>query len=318
MDRKIVISRTWKKRGIQQYFSLLQFANEFWDFEIDAHILIDDWTHNDDWTNEINKLNNPHRKGFPMSVTFYDMQDLEDWYVKNGLLKRGDFIGFRGFIHIYHLLLYYYLLEEKGINYLVSYDDDIYFNKKVSAEINEIDGLVLNKIPFVIDEDNYPISDKGMMVKLSNLFGRDLTSEYYTNNPKGLGVNAGFMGIDLVSVFHPFLGENFSNFLNLFEVVAPEYKTLDTPYSYADKILFDTQEQSFLSIMLHCFATKQLFRLSNNLGYFFDTPIQEAVNKSKLIHFTGDRKYDPIFPKLVTDFLKRNGHNNVTPDWFYY
>jgi len=70
--------------------------------------------------------------------------------------------------------------------------------------------------------------------------------------------------------------------------------------------------------MLHCFSTKPLFRLSNNLGYFFDTPIQEAVNKSKLIHFTGDRKYDPIFPKTIIEFLKKNGHNHITTDWFYY
>jgi hypothetical protein len=70
--------------------------------------------------------------------------------------------------------------------------------------------------------------------------------------------------------------------------------------------------------MLHCFATKELFRLGGALGYFFDTPIQEAVNKSKLIHFTGDRKYDPLFPKIIIDFLKKHGHNNITPDWFYY
>lgn len=317
MDRKIVISRLWKKRGIQQYFSLLQFSNEFWDFEIDAHILIDDWTHNDDWTNEIQSLDNPHRPNFPMSVTFYSISELKEWYVTNKIINRVDFDKLRGFIHIYHLLLYYYLYVEKGISYIVSYDDDVYFNKKVSSELTELDGLVLNKIPFVIDEDNYPISDKGMMYKLSQYFDMDLTSDYYSNNPKGVGANAGFMGIETSTIFSPFK-DNFGELLKLFEYKSPELKSIDEPYTYADKVIFDTQEQSFLSIMLHCFSTKNLFRLSNNLGYFFDTPIQEAVNKSKLIHFTGDRKYDPIFPKLVTDFLKRNGHNHITPDWFYY
>ena len=46
--------------------------------------------------------------------------------------------------------------------------------------------------------------------------------------------------------------------------------------------------------------------------------LQKMVNKSKLIHFTGDRKYDPQFPKIIIDFLKKHGHNNITPDWFYY
>jgi hypothetical protein len=104
----------------------------------------------------------------------------------------------------------------------------------------------------------------------------------------------------------------------MFDLVSPSDKSIDEPYHYSDKLIFDTQEQSYLSIMLHCFSTKPLFRLSNNLGYFFDTPIQEAVNKSKLIHFTGDRKYDPIFPKTIIEFLKKNGHNHITTDWFYY
>lgn len=317
MDRKIVISRMWKKRGIQQYFSLLQFSKEFWDFEIEAHIMIDDWTHNDDWAKEIEKLNTPHRPGFPMTIFFYTIKEVKEWYLKNGLLGSELFDNLKGMVHTYHLLLYYYLYEEKGINYLVSYDDDVYFNKRVSAELTEVDGLVLNKVPFVIDEDFYPISDKAMMYKLSKYFDRDLSVEYYKNNHKGIGANTGFMGIDLSVVFEPFNGE-IDEIMSLFDYISPELKSIDEPYSYSDKVLFDTQEESFLSIMLHCFSTKQLFRLSNNLGYFFDTPIQEAVNKSKLIHFTGDRKYDPIFPKLVTDFLKRNGHNNVTPDWFYY
>lgn len=317
MDRKIVISRLWKKRGIQQYFSLLQFANEFWDFEIDAHILIDDWTHNDDWSKEIQHLNNPHRPNFPMSVNFYSIDELRDWYVKKKLLTNEDFHKFRGFIHVFHLLLYYYLYVEKGIDYLVSYDDDVFFNRKVSDELIEVDGLVLNKIPFVIDEDNYPISDKGMLYKLSQYFGRDLITEYFKRNPKGVGVNAGFMGVELPTVFEPFRN-NITEILSMFDYKSPIERSVDEPFHFSDKVIFDTQEQSFLSVMLHCFTNKDLFRLSNNLGYFFDTPIQEAVNKSKLIHFTGDRKYDPIFPKLVTDFLKRNGHNNITPDWFYY
>jgi hypothetical protein len=317
MDRKIVISRLWKKRGIQQYFSLLQFSKEFWDFEIDAHILIDDWVFRDDWTNEIESLNTPHRPNFPMNITFYSINELKDWYVQNNILSPNDFNHLRSFIHINHLLLYYYLYVEKGIDYVVSYDDDVVFNKKVSEELEEVDGLVLNKIPFIVDEDYYPISDKGMMYKLSQHFGRDLSIDYYRNNPKGIGSNAGFMGIELNTVFAPFK-DNFRKLFNMFDLVSPSDKSIDEPYHYSDKLIFDTQEQSYLSIMLHCFSTKPLFRLSNNLGYFFDTPIQEAVNKSKLIHFTGDRKYDPIFPKTIIEFLKKNGHNHITTDWFYY
>ena len=317
MDRKIVVSRLWKKRGILQYFSLLQLSKEFWDFEIDAHILIDDWTFRDDWTSEIESLNTPHRPGFPMSITFYSVNELRDWYIGKGILNSGDFENLRGFIHIHHLLLYFYLYVEKGIDYILSYDDDVVFNKRVTEELTEVDGLVANKIPFVVDEDYYPISDKGMMYELSRYFDRDLSVEYYRNNPKGIGANAGFMGIETSTVFSPFK-DNFRDLFELFDLVNPNKKSIDEPYNYSDKLIFDTQEQSYLSIMLHCFSTKKLFRLSNNLGYFFDTPIQEAVNKSKLIHFTGDRKYDPIFPKLIIEFLKKNGHNNITTDWFYY
>jgi hypothetical protein len=317
MNRKLIVSRMWTKRGIQQYFSLLQISKEFWDFEIEAHILIDDWTHDDDWTKEIEKLNNPHREGFPMSVEFYTKEELKQWYHSNNIIDKSVFDNMKGFLHIYHLLLYFYLYVEKGIDYLVSYDDDIVFNKKVSPELNEIDGLITNKTPFVIDEEYFPMSDKSMFVGLSNYFNRDLTPDYYRNNIRGVGANAGFMGIETSSIFSSFK-DNFMGLLSLFDYKSPNLKSIDEPYHYTDKVLFDTQEQSFMSIMLHCFATKELFRLGGALGYFFDTPIQEAVNKSKLIHFTGDRKYDPQFPKIIIDYLKKHGHNNITPDWFYY
>ena len=61
----------WTKRGIQQYFSLLQLSKEFWDFEIDAHILIDDWSYSDDWTKEMEKLNNQNlRKILLLNILF--------------------------------------------------------------------------------------------------------------------------------------------------------------------------------------------------------------------------------------------------------
>jgi len=315
MSRKIVVSRLWKKKGIQQYFSLLQLSKEFWDFEVDAHILIDDGEHKDDWSGEIDRLSTPHRPKFPMKVTFYSMSEIEGWYISNGLLRKEECEKLKSFVHIYHILLYYYLLVEKGVNYLVTYDDDIFFNKKAANSLSEIDGLVESQIPFVVNEDFCPMSDKGMFYKLSQHFGRDLTSDYHNNNPNGVGANAGFMGIDLYSIFHPFINK-MDVLLSLFE-----FKTESTPdeiMTFSDRRLYDTQEQSFLSIMSHCFSTKPIFRLGNSLGYFFDTPIQEAINKSKLIHFTGDRKYDPIFPKVVIDFLKNNGHNNITTEWFYY
>ena len=317
MDRKIVVSRLWKKRGIQQYFSLLQFSKEFWDFEIDAHILIDDWSHKDDWTDEIVRLSTPHRPNFPMKITFYTIEEIENWLVKKVGISAKWISKFDNFKHIYHLLLYFYLYKEKGIDYLVSYDDDVVFNKKVAGGIDEVDGLITKKIPFVIDENHCPISDKGMFYKLCKHFDKDLTQDYYKFNPNGLGVNAGFMGIDLDIIFK-FFEDDFEELLSLFDYTFFDKSLLDLSYTFAEKRLHDTQEQSFLSIMTHCFSSQEIFRLSNNLGYFFDTPIQEAVNKSKLIHFTGDRKYDPIFPKVVIEFLKNNGHKNVTTEWFYY
>ena len=317
MNRKLTVSRMWTKRGIQQYFSLLQLSKEFWDFEIDAHILIDDWSYSDDWTIEIEKLNNPHREGFPMSVTLYTKEDLKNWYHEKNYIDKDLFDSLKGFLHIYHLLLYFYLYIEKGVDYLISYDDDVVFNRRISGDLNEIDGLIVNKTPFIIEEENFPISDKSMMVKLSKYFNRDLTSDYYKNNIRGTGANAGFMGIETSSIFSSYK-DNFTGLISLFNFKSPKLKSIDEPYHYSDEILFNTQEQSFLSIMLHCFSTKEIFKLGGELGYFFDTPIQESVNKSKLIHFTGDRKYDPIFPKMVIDFLKSHGHNNITPDWFYY
>lgn len=312
MSRKVVVSRLWKKRGIQQYFSLLQLSKEFWDFEIEANILIDDWSFEDDWTKEIDKLSTPHREGFPMTINFYTMDDLSEWYIKNNLLTKDEFYGLRNFIHIYHVLLYYYLMQEKGIEYLITYDDDVYFNDKIGMELSEIDGLVLNNRSFVIDETKCPISDKGMFYKLSEYFGYDISKEYYKNNYNGVGVNAGFMGINLNSVFYPFIGD-IKSLLNLFE-----FKDDKTFMSDVEKRLYDTQEQSFLSIMTHCYSPESVFRLGPDLGYFFDSPIQESLNKSKIIHFTGERKFDPMFRKVITDFLRKNGFNNITTGWFYY
>ena len=317
MNRKLVVSRMWTKRGIQQYFSLLQLSKEFWDFEIEAHILIDDWSHSDDWTLEIEKLSTPHREGFPMTIIFYTKEELKDWYDKNDYLSEKQFDGVKGLVHFYHILLYFYLYVEKNIDYLVTYDDDIIFNRKVSESLNEIDGLISSKTPFIIEETRFPISDKSLLYKLSEYYGRDLTSDYYRDNHRGVGTNAGFMGIETSAIFSEFKGD-VSSMVNLFNFKSPKLKSVDEPYSYSDEILFNTQEQSFLSVMSHCFSTKEVFRLGHSLGYFFDTPIQESVNKSKIIHFTGDRKYDPIFTKIIIDYLKKHGHNNVTPEWFYY
>jgi hypothetical protein len=290
MGRKLVVGRMWSARTVQQYVALHQLHSQFWDFELEVHLLIDNLANFDEYLPKMVELDDANRPGFPMRVIYYTIPQVDAWLRTQGIPEHA-FERFRHYKQVYNLFFMYYLWKELGIEYMLTFDDDIMLN----GDLGEVDDLVVRRRPWVIDERVHCLSDKSMLVRLSTHFKQDLTKRYYAANPMGYGCNEGFMGVNLRTLFRPF--GDYMPFLGLFSFDRPA--PAEGP---AVLELWETQLQSFVSVMTHCFSVERPVRLGD--GYMSsDLPLDQCLD-SKVLHFTGDRKYGPMFRLMQERYIK--------------
>lgn len=250
---KIIVSNLMRAKNKQSFFALHQIQSKiksnYPDVSIEFHIL---------WDSSDNELNLQDDKKWSdlidshipnlnsYSKDFFN-QYVEEYY---GLDYKENFSKWKA---VYFILMAHYLRRAKLEHYYVIYDDDILIND----DFKFITDLALSKTPFGITEPVNANCDKVMFNKLVDLYGQDFYHVYMARNPKALGFNAGFQGIDL-SIYDNFLSvDRFKILLDLFE-----YKSVFDENGQeiwdSRRFLIDTQQQSFFGLMNTVLSKKDI------------------------------------------------------------
>ena len=246
-------------------------------------------------------INNPNlemqeiaRKIVPADIDlfFYTNEDLEN-YVRSRNIE-PNLENYKTWEWIYHIILYHMLCVERGVDYLLTYDDDILFN---AVEYREIVHFVTNKIPFTI-ADQYNDADKPMMGKLVEKFGNELFENYYRCNGNGYSGNSGFMGFNNSTMKLFESKEDFEWLLNAFTYKKWDHQTMQGVPWDGYKVLL--QEQSLLSVLNRAYSNKQHILLFERDGYILTQDI-EKMKRSKIMHFISTTKYDQFYLSLIED-----------------
>lgn len=285
MKNNIAVARLWHKLGKYEYFCLKQLIETFPDIQFDFHIVLDQDMHHDEWTAKILDLNlnlKTYSKEFMQSYAkIYDI-DLQQY-------------DFNKFIHLYHILIGHYLRRVEMYDYMLTYEYDIIFN---TVDLKEVQECLIDRISFGIHEPDNANCDKALLNQICQLYQTDITSILKTNNMNLLGCNAGFQGISL-KLFDEFLSKSgFNTMLSIFDFDGI-YKKDGTEKWGWERTVFDTQEQSFYSLMNQLYSSE--FKILNTDKYFFapcwddfDGYIDRAM-KSNIVHFTGHVKSTRMF-----------------------
>lgn len=282
----ISVARLWYRKGREEYFSIKQLLQYFNDIDFDFHIVLSEPDHKDEWSDKIDQLN--------LNIKYYSKEDMDKYFI-NAYPNMVDLVSsFPKFIHFYHILIGHYLRRVHLYDYMLTYEYDIVFN----GEIKDLVEIVKNKIPFGIVEPQNSNCDKALLQSLSSLYQTNLLELMHRNNPNFSGVNAGFQGINL-KLFDDFLSStNLQSLLQVFDF-GGIYKEDGTEKWGMERTIFDTQEQSFYSIMNQIHSTD--FKIMPVEDYFFwpcweDFPgyIDKAM-ESKVVHFTGHKKAQRLF-----------------------
>ncbi len=277
-NTNIAVARLWHKKGKYEYFGLKQLTTTFPDIQFDFHIVLDQYDHHDEWSEKIDSLN--------LNVCYYSKQDMQDYYK---VCTENEY-DLTKFIHFYHIIIGHYLRRVKMYSYMLTYEYDVIFNH---IELSDIKECLSNRIPFGVTEPQNSNCDKALYQSLCNLFQQDLSKFMNLNNPAMLGINAGFQGVNL-KLFDEFLsGSGFHSMMSLFDFTGI-YKEDGTEKWGWERTVFDTQEQSFYSIMNQSFSAQ--FKVLDPNTYFFfpcwddmEGYVDQAL-KSKILHFTGHVK----------------------------
>lgn len=286
MESNIAVARLWYRRGKEEYFSIKQLIEKFPDIQFDFHVVLSEYDYKDEWTNKINKLD--------INIHYYSKHFMDD-YFRSAYSDLSDLVdSFPKFIHFYHILIGHYLRRVLLYDYMLTYEYDIIFN----GDLKEVKELLDSKIPFGISEPQNSNCDKALLNSLSNLYQTNLLELIYNNNNNYLGINAGFQGVNL-KLFDEFLSpNNLGALLKVFDF-GGIYKEDGTEKWGMERTIFDTQEQSFYSIMNQVCSPNYV--VLNKDEYFFwpcweDFPgyIEKAM-ESKVVHFTGHKKAQKLF-----------------------
>jgi hypothetical protein len=289
-NTNLVVSRSWREFKEQQFVAICELVNKFEDYKLDIHININ---------LEIDQVLLKKLDNYLLEsghvLTIYTDNELDQYALKNGATQ-SHLAKFKEWGWIYHLLLYHKLYYEFGVNYLLTYDDDIFFNEK---PIGELLYLVNNQVPFAC-ADQYADSDKCMMGKLCVLFGAEINDEYYANTSALYSTNSGLMGLDN-TMFSKFeTGDNFRKMLDLFEYRKWDHKTMSN-LGYDDyKILL--QEQSFLGILNRVFSNRTHRILDEHDEYIISSDL-EQIRKSKVEHYVSVSKYSDEYSQKLQNKL---------------
>jgi hypothetical protein len=280
------VARSWRQLGAQQLVAVHSLVEAFPEFHLHFHICVSI----DPSEDERKKF---HEK-LPRGVTFglYPMELLDEYALNCGASK-AHIEKFKQWKWIYHLILYHALFYEEKIDYLLSYDDDIFFNGDLAAAKN----LINLRNPFSI-QDLHADSDKALFPQLINFFGPEIHDAYYSSTNNHLSSNSGFMGINTRKIFTQFpKGDAFRAMLDMFEYTPYEHGKTGLKWKEY-KILL--QEQSFLGILNRSLNTTHFVLNDKEHGYSV-----ENLEKSPVQHYVADKKYSKEFKTRIVETLKR-------------
>lgn len=262
---KIVVARSWQEFQARQGSAVRRLHQTFGEMDVHLHICVNS---NIDW-NLVNDL----RTTLPnWKINVYTTKILDDYAKKRGALDH-QISKFSKLTSIYHLILYHYLWHVLNEDYILSYDDDIFFKEFPIEVMHKIE----NRIPFCL-ADQYSNSDKALMGKLVMHFGNWIHDEYYSCLGSTLSSYSGFMGIFNKEIFEQFNSQDdFRKMLEMFE-----YRQ-GCESNWGDfKVLI--QEQSFLSILNRSFSKRKHEMLAPEDGYCVWQPEKSKVQRCS----TGD------------------------------
>lgn len=319
--KKLVISNMMRCKNKQAFFALHQIQNKINKIdpsvEIEFHILWDtDENHHE-------KRDDPFWKEL-IDNTFTNVHSYTKQFFKNYVRDFYDDVNTERFDvwpPIYFVLMAQYLRRVKLYDYYLIYDDDILINDDFSHILERL----LSKVPVVIAEPMNVNCDKVLFQKLVNVYGTDFVDIYKQRNPKLLGFNAGFQGIDL-SIYDNFLSVDRFNFLlSLFEYTSIYDKNGEEIWG-DERFYIDTQQQSFFSLMNTVVSKNPPHILDINEYYvvpnFGTHPIYGPIDhedelngwgialNSKLTHFIGHTRgkgKPKIFLEKVDEYLTNQG-----------
>lgn len=290
------VARSWRELGNQQLVAVHSLAEAFPEFHLHFHICTS--------VDPDEKRRQSFQERLPNNVTFglYPLELLDEHAFNCGATPE-HIKKFKSWKWIYHILLYHALFYEEKVDYLLSYDDDIFFNGDLAAVKN----LVVLKNPFSI-QDLHSDGDKALFPQLINYFGPEIHDAYYSSTNNHLSSNSGFMGINTHKIFTQFpKGESFRAMLDMF-TYSP-YEHGKTGLKWKDyKILL--QEQSFLGILNRSLSSTHFVLNDKEHGYSV-----EHLDKSPVQHYVADRKYSKEFRERMIDKLmklKEDGWNTRT------
>ena len=320
---KIVIANMFRAKNKQSFFAMHQIYTKI--KKIDSSIDIEFnilW----DGNNELN-LNNENKweklmDNFGFNIISYDKKFFIDYCTTTyGLDSKKINSDFKKYPAIFLILIPHYLRRVKLYDNYLMYDDDIIIN----YDFRDVVQSLLNNIPVLISEPFNANCDKVLLEKIINLYGVEAFDLYKQRNPKMLGFNAGFQGVDL-SIFDDFLSpDRFKMLIELFDYSGIIDGNGNEIWDFR-RFLNDTQQQSFTSCMNIIKAKHNPHVLDELTCYvapnFGHHPILGTLNsedinngwgcclQSKISHFIGHTrgKSKPIqFLNKVDEYLKNEG-----------
>lgn len=286
------VARSWRELGTQQLVAVHSLAEAFPEFHLHFHICTS--------VNPSEHNQQSFQEKLPPGVTFgfYPLEVLDE-YAANCGATESHIKSFKNWKWIYHLILYHALFYEEKIEYLLSYDDDIFFN----GDLKLVKNLILLRNPFSI-QDLHSDGDKALFPQLIKFFGPEIHDAYYSSTNNHLSSNSGFMGINIRKIFTQFpKGDAFRAMLDMFEYTPYEHGKTGLKWKEY-KILL--QEQSFLGILNRSLNTPHFVLNDKEHGYSV-----ENLEKSPVQHYVADRKYSREFKRKVAEALLKLKEN----DW---
>lgn len=296
-QRDFIIARSWRTFGKQQMVALAEICKI-----LGPHAMDDDRCEIHLNINQPNpELQEQAFKLLPKNIKlfFYTNQDLENYCRKYGIEPNLE--NFKTWEWIYHILLYHKLYFEDGVNYLLTYDDDILFN---ADDFGDLIHLIAHKIPFSI-ADQYHDADKPMMGKLVERFGNEIFENYYRCGGNNRAGNSGFMGFNNSTMQYFSHSEGLNWLINSFTYKRWDHLTMQGVTWDTYKVLL--QEQSLLSILNRAYSGLRHLLLLPIHGYVLNQDL-EKMKQSKVMHFISTTKYEPYYLNQVEQRYEQLKH----------
>jgi hypothetical protein len=277
--KKLVVARSWREFKTQQAAAVYSLYEVFKDYDVHLHLVIND--HKNEALIEALRKKMPNWK-----INIYDNLFFDEYALLRGATP-DQIAEFPKWMWIYHLLLYHFLWHSHREDYVLTYDDDIFFRERPEEVCHKVN----NKIPFCM-ADQHSDSDKPLMGKLVLHFGNWIHDEYYACWGSTWSSNSGFMGLANRAIFENFSSpEDFRKMLDMFEYRV--YRHEDDNTDWKDyRILL--QEQSFLGILNRAFSNRKHAVLIPEYGYSIN---DHSI--SKVHHYVAKAKLAPEFQQRI-------------------